>query len=44
MRVVVFTGSAYEDLPTRQYLQAKPTRAAHHAGLFLLLFTFCITW
>ena len=43
MRVVVFTGSAYEDLLTLQYLQAKPTRAALHASLFLLLFSCCIT-
>ena len=43
MRVVVFTGSPYEDLPTLQYPQAKPTRATLHAGLFLLLFSFCIT-
>ena len=44
MRVIVFTGSRCGDLLTRQYPQAKPTRATHHAGLFLLLFPFCITW
>jgi hypothetical protein len=38
MQVAPFTGSSYEDLLTLQYLQAKPTRAMHHAGLFLLLF------
>ena len=44
MQVAGFTGSAYEDLLTRQYPQAKPTRATLHAGLFLLLFSCCITW
>ena len=44
MQVAGFTGSAYEYLLTRQYPQAKPTRATLHAGLFLLLFSFCITW
>jgi len=44
MQVAGFTGSAYEDLLTPQYLQAKTTRVIHHAGLFLLLFSYCITW
>ena len=44
MRVVVFTGSRYEDLLTLQHPQAKPTRATLHASLFLLLFRCCITW
>jgi hypothetical protein len=44
MQVAGFTGSAYEDLLTLQYLQAKPTRATLHASLFLLLFSYCITW
>ena len=44
MRVVVFTGSPYEDLPTLQHPQVKTTREAHHASLFLLLFRCCITW
>jgi len=39
MQAAGFTGSSYEDLLTPQYLQAKPTRATFHAGLFLLLFT-----
>jgi len=43
MRVAGFTGSAYEDLLTLQYLQVKPTRAILHAGLFLLLFSLCVT-
>jgi hypothetical protein len=38
MQAAGFTGSAYEDLPTLEYLQAKPTRATHHASLFLLIF------
>jgi len=44
MQVAGFTGSGYEDLLTLQYLQAKAVRATHHAGLFLLLFSYCITW
>ena len=44
MRVAGFTGSAYEDLLTLQYPQAKPTRVTLHTSLFLLLFSFCITW
>ena len=43
MQVAGFTGSPYEDLMTRQYPQAKPTRATLHASLFLLLFSCCIT-
>jgi hypothetical protein len=38
MQVAGFTGSAYEDLLTLQHPQAKPTRALHHAGLFLFAF------
>lgn len=44
MQVTGFTGSAYEDLLTLKYLQAKPTRATLHTSLFLLLFSCCITW
>jgi len=44
MQAAGFTGSAYEDLLTLKYLQAKPTRATLHTGLFLLLFRCCITW
>jgi len=44
MEVAGFTGSLYEDLLTLQHLQAKPTRATFHASLFLLLFSYCITW
>jgi len=44
MRDVVFTGSSYEDLLTRQYLQAKATRATLHASLFLLIFSYCIRY
>ena len=44
MRVVVFTGSRYEDLLTLQHPQAKTTRATLHASLLLLLFRCCITW
>ena len=44
MQVASFTGHQYVDLLTLQYLQAKPTRGAHLAGLFLLLFLCCITW
>jgi len=44
MQVAGFAGSPYEDLLTPQYLQVKPTRAILRAGLFLLLFSCCITW
>jgi len=44
MHAAGFTGSSYADLLTLQYLQVKPTRAILHAGLFLLLFSCCITW
>jgi len=43
MQAAGFTGSAYEDLLTLKYLQAKPTKATLHASLFLLLFSCCIT-
>ena len=42
MQIAGFAERQYEDLLTPQYLQAKPTRAMHHAGLFLLLFPPCI--
>jgi len=44
MQAAGFTGSSYVDLLTLQHLQVKPTRAILRAGLFLLLFSCCITW
>jgi len=41
-KLLFFTRHQYEDLLTPQYLQPKPTRAMHHASLFLLLFPPCI--
>jgi hypothetical protein len=43
MQVAGFTGRQYEDLLTPHQSQAKPTRAIHHTGLFLLIFLPCIT-
>ena len=36
MRVAGFTGHQYENLLIPQYLQRKPTRATHDAGLFFI--------
>ena len=44
MQVIVFTGSSCGYLLTPQQPQAKPTREALHASLFLLLFSYYITW
>ena len=43
MQVAGFTGRQYEDFLTPHQSQAKPTRAIHHASLFLLLLPSCIT-
>jgi len=38
MQVAGFKGSAFEDLLTLQYLQAKTAREMLHARIFLLIF------
>jgi hypothetical protein len=38
MRAAGFTGCQYDELLTAHQSQAKPAKAIHYAGLFLLIF------